>query len=126
MTCRSDVPRRTGKPSKYANRRAIVDGIAFDSKKEAKRYAELRLLERAGAIRNLERQVKFELIPSQRMNGKTVERACNYIADFAYEDGDGHYIVEDVKGYKKGQAYSLFSVKRKLMLYRHGIQIKEV
>lgn len=104
-----------------------LNGITFDSTKEAKRYSELRLLERAGKIKDLQMQVKFELIPAQRIDGKVVERACTYIADFVYTDtATGKTIVEDVKGYRDGGAYRLFTLKRKLMLYVHGIQIKEV
>lgn len=102
-----------------------MDGIEFDSKKEAKRYSELLLLERAGAIQGLQRQVKYELIPSQRQDGRVVERACQYVADFVYEE-NGKTVVEDVKGYRDGGAYRVFTIKRKLMLYIHGIRIKEV
>lgn len=78
-------------------------------------------LEKAGAIQNLHRQVKFELIPSQRIDGKVVERACGYVADFLYQQDD-ELIVEDVKGYKTPE----YRIKKKLMLWRHGIRIKEV
>ena len=111
--------------SKYHSRKITVDGIEFDSKKEAKRYSELLLLERAGAIQGLQRQVKYELIPSQRQDGRVVERACQYVADFVYEE-NGKTVVEDVKGYRDGGAYRVFTIKRKLMLYIHGIRIKEV
>jgi hypothetical protein len=106
--------------SKYRSRKVTLDGITFDSKKEAARYSELRLLERAGAIRNLRRQVKFELIPSQRIYGKVVERPCAYIADFVYEQ-DGETIVEDTKGFKTAD----YKIKKKLLLWVHGIRIKE-
>ena len=79
---------------KYGNKKVVVDGIKFDSKKEAARYKELCLLERAGAIQNLKTQVKFVLIPSQKMNGRTVERECSYRADFVYTK-DGEMVVED-------------------------------
>lgn len=108
--------------SKYNARKIIIDGLQFDSRKEANRYAELSLLEKAGKISGLKTQVKFELIPKQ--DG---ERACNYIADFVYTDAEtGKKIVEDVKGYRKGQAYAVFTIKRKLMLWVHGIKVKEV
>lgn len=107
--------------SKYNSRKITVDGITFDSRKEARRYSELLLLERAGAIQNLQRQVKFELIPSQRVNGRVAERACTYIADFVYEE-NGRKVVEDTKGFKTKD----YIIKRKLLLYRYGIQIKEV
>lgn len=102
-----------------------MDGMEFDSKKEAKRYSELLLLERAGAIQGLQCQVKYELIPSQRQNGKVVERPCCYVADFVYKE-NGKTVVEDVKGYRDGGAYRVFTIKRKLMMYIHGIRIKEV
>ena len=112
--------------SKYHNKKIVVDGMTFPSKKEAARYGELLLMERDGVIKNLKCQVKFELIPSQRISGKVVERACSYIADFVYEDEDGNKHVEDVKGYRGGVAYSVFSIKRKLMLYVHGIRVEEI
>lgn len=107
--------------SKYKSRKVVVDGIEFDSQKEARRFRELRLLERAGKITGLERQAKFELIPAQRIDGKVVERACTYIADFVYFE-DGQMVVEDTKGFKTKD----YIIKRKLMLYLQRIRIKEV
>lgn len=102
----------------------------YDSKKEAKRADELRLMQAAGQIKNLAEQVAFELIPPQRdKNGKLLERGLNYIADFAYTDcKTGEYVVEDVKGYKNPASapYRVFVIKRKLMLFRHGIRVREV
>lgn len=115
----------------------------FDSGKEAKRYQELRLMERAGEIDNLRTQVKFVLIPAQREEsteiftrgknkgkrkpGRLIEKEVAYYADFTYHDiNTDREIVEDAKGYKKGEAYKLFVVKRKLMLWRYGIGIREV
>ena len=89
------------------------------SAKERTRAAELKLLQRAGRITNLSEQVRFELLPKQEG-----ERAATYIADFTYWQ-DGRFVVEDVKGYRKGTAYDLFVLKRKLMLYRYGIHVKE-
>ena len=109
------------KKPKYGNRKVVRDGITFDSAKEARRWSELLLLERAGAIQNLRRQVKYELIPSQRIAGKVVERACTYIADFVYEE-NGVEVVEDTKGFKTPE----YIIKRKLLLWRYGIRIKEV
>lgn len=113
--------------TKFNNRKTVVNGITFDSKKEAARYAELLALEKAGQISDLEMQKKYELIPSQRIDGKVVERAISYIADFVYKQG-GETIVEDVKGYRNPQAagYAKFVIKRKLMLYVHGIQVREI
>lgn len=79
------------------------------------------LLERAGAIQHLRRQVKYELIPSQRIAGKVVERACSYVADFVYQQ-DGQTVVEDTKGFKTPE----YIIKRKLMLWVHGIRIREI
>ena len=123
--------------SKYGSKKTVVNGIEFDSKKEAKRYTELHLLETAGTISDLQMQVKFVLIPAQRepdsvgarggvKKGKLLERECAYIADFVYKDNQGETVVEDVKGYKGGGAYELFKIKRKLMLYVHGIHIVEI
>lgn len=111
--------------NKYRNRKITFDGEIFDSIKEYRRFCELRLLERAGAITGLERQKSFTLIPAQYadVNGKRkcVERACNYVADFVYWQ-DGKMIVEDTKGVKTKE----YIIKRKLMLYLHNIIIREV
>lgn len=104
--------------SKYGNIKTTTsDGITHDSIKEANRWCELKLLERAGKIKHLQRQVKYALIPKQEG-----ERAVEYIADFVYHIAeDGKLVVEDVKG-KKTKDYI---IKRKLMLWVHGIKIKE-
>lgn len=113
--------------SKYGNRKTIEDGIPFDSIKEYARYCELSMLERAGQINNLQRQVKFTLIPSQRepdiegKRGRLIERECSYVADFVYEQG-GERIVEDTKGFRTKE----YIIKRKLMLWVHGIRVREV
>lgn len=107
--------------AKYHNRKVTIDGITYDSRKEARRHSELLLLERAGAIQNLQCQVKFDLLPSQRIGGKVVERPVSYIADFVYEE-NGQKIVEDTKGVKTKD----YIIKRKMMLYFHGIRIREV
>ena len=102
-----------------------VTGFVFDSQKEYYRWCDLRLMERAGMISDLQRQVKYILIPAQRdQTGKQVEREVSYIADFEYIQ-DGKKIVEDTKGYKRGAAYQLFTIKRKLMLHKFGIRVKE-
>ena len=106
--------------SKYHSRKVTWDGIEFDSQKEAQRYRELWLLKKAGEITNLQRQVRFELIPTQRVDGKVVERSVTYVADFVYED-HGEIVVEDVKGLRTRE----YILKRKLMLYMKGIRIKE-
>lgn len=111
--------------SKYNAEKTELDGQRFDSKKEANRYRELSMMEKAGEIHDLQTQVKFVLIPAQKKDGKVIEREVSYYADFAYYK-DGEYVVEDVKGYKKGQAYALFKLKRKLMLYMHGVIVKEI
>ena len=108
--------------NKYHATKVTVDGIKFDSKKEAKRYQELKLLEKAGEIHELQRQVKFRLLPSQRIDGKVIERECTYIADFVYFDGNNNKIVEDTKGVRTPE----YVIKRKMMLYFYGIRIKEV
>lgn len=110
---------------KYKNTKILLDGIEFDSKKESKRYCELKMLERAGAIQDLQLQVPFILIPAQyrEVNGKNkcVERECKYFADFVYTE-NGKRIVEDTKGFKT----DVYKIKRKLMLYKYGIRIREV
>ena len=109
--------------SKYRNQKTIVDGITFDSKKEANRWAELKLLERAGEISFLERQPSFVLIPKQVRDGKVIERQTVYKADFTCQDNKtGETVVEDVKGVRTKE----YSLKRKLMLWEYGIMVKEV
>lgn len=108
--------------SKYHSRKVIRDGMKFDSVKEYRRWSELSLLEKAGQVHGLERQTSFELIPAQRTDSKVVERACKYVADFTYYLSDGTYVVEDTKGFKTKD----YIIKRKLMLWIHGIRIHEV
>lgn len=108
--------------NKFHARKVKVDGIIFDSKKEANRYCELMILQRAGKIQNLQRQVRYLLIPAQYDDeGNRIESYCNYIADFVYRE-NGKLIVEDVKGFKTPE----YILKRKLMLSVYGIRIKEV
>lgn len=106
--------------NKYYNVKTTIDGITFDSKKEAARFCELRLLERAKAISDLQLQPKFEIQPEYIKNGKKV-RAIYYIADFSYKE-NGRLVVEDVKG-KRTKEYLL---KKKLVEYRYDFTIKEI
>lgn len=109
---------------KYHNRKVIVDdGIKFDSLKEAKRYKELKILEKADEITELRLQVPFELQPSFKKNGKTI-RKIEYIADFVYYDNKlQKYVVEDVKGYKT----DVYKLKKKLFEYKYPhLTIKEL
>ena len=123
--------------NKYGNKKITVDGETFDSRREYKRFKELQILERAGEISDLRRQVQFLLIPAQYeeyerygkngqrlTNGRRcVERECSYLADFVYKDtATGRKVVEDTKGVRTKD----YIIKRKLMLYKHGIKIKEV
>ena len=114
---------RFGNVRKYGNRKTEVDGLKFDSLHEGERWVELRLLERSGEIRNLRRQVRFELLPTQRVDGQVVERSVSYLADFVYEQND-KTVVEDAKS--KATKTPEYVIKRKLMLWRYGIQIREV
>lgn len=99
-----------------------MDGVVFDSRKEALRWHELKLMEKAGLISDLRRQVVFNLIPNLKDDsGRVVERAVKYIADFCYIQ-DGVAVVEDVKGLRTRE----YVLKRKMMLYFHGIMVKEV
>lgn len=122
------MPMRT----KYHSKKITRDGITFDSVKEYRRFCELSLLEKAGAITDLKRQVEFILIPAQRepdtigvrggiIKGKTIEHKCSYVADFVYTE-NGKQIVEDTKGFRTKD----YILKRKMMLYFHGIRIREV
>ena len=119
--------------NKYKSHKTNANGDIFDSKKEYDRYIELTLLSRSGAIKGLKRQVKFELIPAQYepdiistrgkvKRGKLIERAVSYIADFVYTDENGKTVVEDCKGMRTKD----YIIKRKLLLYIHGIRIKEI
>lgn len=123
---------REKKTNKYHARPTDVwmpDGTVrnFASEKEAARFRELDLLQRAGQITGLRCQVQFELIPKQKRADGNWEHPCTYVADFVYRDGC-KVVVEDVKGYddSKSAAYRLFAIKRKLMLMVHGITIKEI
>ena len=122
--------------TKYKSKSIIIDGIVFQSKKEGRRWTELRMLERAGEITNLQRQVPYLLIPEQRAPstdvykkgsragqpkpGPVLERRVVYIADFVYQE-NGETVVEDAKGMRTKE----YVLKRKMMLYRYGIRIKE-
>ena len=119
--------------SKYHNRKVTRDGETFDSIKEYNRWYELKLLEIAGEIKDLKRQVKFVLVPSQREkvwndkksryeDGKIIEREVSYVADFVYTNRLGYMVVEDTKGFKTKD----YIIKRKLMLYFHRIRIQEI
>jgi hypothetical protein len=131
--------------SKYRSKKVTVDGVTYHSKKEYKRWCELCLLQRAGRITDLERQVKFELIPAQKRTVETGERykrdnlargiragdpktkevcleqSVVYIADFVYRE-NGRQVVEDTKGVRTAD----YIIKRKLMLWLYGIKIREV
>jgi hypothetical protein len=107
---------------KYANEPTTVDGIRFDSKAEAKRWCELKLLERVGEISNLQRQVPFELIPAQVTPDGRKIRAMKYIADFTFLDKAGSLVVEDPKGCGTAE----WKIKQKMMLWRHGIWVREI
>lgn len=111
------MARRGG--SKYHAKKTVVDGITFDSRKEAKRYSELKLLERAGAIKGLQRQVRYELIPAFDVDGKHY-RPTSYVADFVYVE-DGREVVEDVKGYRT----DVYRLKSKLFAYLFHVSITE-
>jgi len=113
-----DAPGAVASRRKYGN--TPTDG--FGSKKEARRAAFLMQLEANGLISNLRCQVEYLLIPRQLIAGKVVERACTYTADFVYLDGDNQVVVEDVKGFPNDR----WPIKRKLMLFVHGIRVMEV
>lgn len=125
--------------SKYYNvKTRALDGTVFDSRKEAIRWDELTLLQRAGKISNLQRQVQFDLIPSQyerferygkkgnrlKDGYRLIERAAVYTADFVYNDENGNQVVEDTKS--EGTKTEAYILRRKLMYYRYKIKIKEV
>ena len=126
--------------NKYHSKKITRDGMTFDSLKEYRKFRELLLLEKAGEITDLKRQVEFELIPAQyeeiptgevykrgELKGQPkIKRVClelsvKYIADFVYKE-NGKTIVVDTKGFRTKD----YILKRKMMLYFHGIRIKEV
>ena len=107
--------------NKYRNKKVIVDGEEFDSKKEGNRYKELRLLERVGEISNLELQPRFLLQDKFRYDNKGY-RKIEYIADFKYIDKDGNVVVEDVKS--EGTATPVYKIKKKLFLKKYGHKYK--
>lgn len=132
--------------TKLNNRSIVIDGIEFQSTKEGNRYCELKLMQRAGVISNLELQKRYELIPAQYETVETgeyykvgakkgqpktkqvcIEQSVVYIADFVYQK-DGQTVVEDVKGFRdpSSATYAKFVLKRKMMLWIHGIRIKEI
>lgn len=119
-----EILMQQARETKYRSQKITVDGIAFDSVKEANRWQELRMLERAGEIRDLQRQVPFVVIPTQRdENGKLIEKEVRYVADFTYiEKGKLTRTVEDVKGMRTRE----YVLKRKMLLWRLGIRIREV
>lgn len=134
---RTVTMKRYRKANKYRNKKVIVNGETFDSEKEYKRYRELLLLEKAGAITDLQRQVKFVLIPAQyetferygkrgqrlKDGKRCIERGVDYYADFVYIE-NGKQVVEDTKS--DPTKTESFVIKRKLMLFIHSIKVREV
>ena len=120
--------------SKYHNRKVELQGEVFDSKKEAARYMELKALEKAGKISGLQRQKKFTLIPAQyeegtvgprggKKKGKLLEREVAYYADFVYfDEEEKDFVIEDTKGVRTKE----YIIKRKLLLWLNGYQIREI
>lgn len=107
--------------SKYHNKKTECDGIMFDSKREAARYRELKILLTVGEISDLRLQVPYELVPAFKVGSKTF-RAIKYVADFVYRDKNGNEVVEDSKGMRT----DVYKLKKKLMAYIHHIVIQEV
>lgn len=103
--------------NKYRAKKVKDGDLVFDSRKEYRRWQELLLAEKAGVIKGLRRQVKYELLP--RVPGKW-PRPVYYVADFVYRE-DGKEVVEDVKGYKT----DVYKLKKRLMWVVHGIEIRE-
>ena len=121
--------------NKYKNKKVVIDGIQFDSKKEGNHWLKLKALEEQGKITDLQRQVKFTLLPAiyetvdftprGKPIKRCVERAVTYTADFAYKDSDGKTCVEDTKSAITAKD-KVYIIKRKLMKYVHNITLKEV
>jgi len=103
--------------NKYHNRKTVVDGIAFASKAEARRYLEVMMLQRGGAISQLELQPRFPMVVNN-------VKVCTYVADFSYNE-NGQHVVEDVKS-EATCKLPVFRIKKKLMLALYGIDVQEV
>lgn len=108
-----------GGRSKYHAKKTVVDGITFDSRKEADRYLVLKAMEEDRSIENLHRQVRYELVPAFDVDGRHY-RPVYYVADFVYVE-DGKEVVEDVKGVRT----DVYRLKSKLFARRYGMTIKE-
>ena len=121
--------------NKYRNRKVKTEDGTFASVKEYRRYCELKMIQRAGQITDLQTQVPFELIPAQyetyerygkkgqrlKDGKRCIEQSVVYLADFVYNE-KGKQVVEDAKGKRTAD----YIIKRKLMLYQHNIRVKEV
>ena len=122
-----ELKRLLNKPNKgrrkYGNVKVEWNGIKFDSIRERNRYIELSAMQKEGKISELKCQVKYQLIPEQRIDGKQVEKPVIYIADFTYRAEGKRLVVEDVKGFRKNPVWI---IKRKLMLWLYGIRVMEV
>lgn len=108
------------KQNKYKNKKIIIDGHKFDSRKEGNHYIALKQLEKLGVIHNLELQKRYELQPSFKLNGKTI-RSITYIADFVYIQ-DGVEVIEDTKGFRTKD----YLLKKKMFMYKYQKEIKEI
>lgn len=120
----SDVPKEKEKISKYRSQKTEINGIVFDSKKEAKRYEELLLLLKSGEIKDLRLQVEFTLQEAYTTYTGQRVRAIRYKADFSYIDKDGQRVVEDVKS--KVTKTQVYAVKKKLLIEKYGVRIVEI
>ena len=109
--------------SKYHNKKTVVDGRTFDSRKEANRYCELKLLQRAGEIYDLSCQVPFKICEAGYKKGKMLFKASYYYADFTYRTKDGEFVVEDVKS--KATKTDLYKLKKKLLYNGYGYEVHE-
>lgn len=109
------------KQNKYGNKKVVYNGIKFDSKKEMDYYIKLKMLEKAGKIKDLRLQVPFVVLETFKLNDKTYKKT-KYIADFTYYDKEGKYHVVDTKGVRT----DVYKLKKKLMAWKYGIEIEEI
>ena len=109
--------------SKYKNEKVVIDGIRFDSQKESNRWQELKILQKGGAIKDLRRQIHFQLQPGYKKNNKHIQ-AIYYVADFVYYSfTEKKTIVEDTKGFRT----EVYKLKKKIFEYKYPeLEIKEV
>ena len=115
-----------GRGNKFKAMKVELDGMTFDSKKEHRRYIELKAMQQRSEIRDLKHHTKFELAPKTKIEGeKRAKPALRYFADFTYYRSTGEFVVEDVKSVATKES-TVYKMKRHMMLAIHGIEVREI